>query len=124
MLLRVKSLSRPRLPFRMIWSTAILAALQMGGLKLMVPDELNGLDSAQQRELYDCVGQLKGLLRSGPVSVDLHAILPPPEAPHRRAVLHELIKIELETGHARQQGRLLEDFVRRYPELGTLEALP
>jgi hypothetical protein len=87
-------------------------------------DERSGLNSDQRRDLRDCTSRLKETLRLGAVVVDLRRFLPPPEAPHHRAVLHELIKTELEACYSRHQGCLLEEFLRRYPELGGPEDLP
>jgi serine/threonine protein kinase len=89
-----------------------------------VEDELGGLKNEQHRELCDCVNRLRRLLMSGEAPVDLRLFLPPADAPHRRAVLHELIKTELEARYARGRGCLLEEFVRQYPELGSAEDLP
>ncbi len=57
-------------------------------------------------------------------SVDLAAYLPPVGQSVRAAVLHELIKIDLEIRWQRKQGLPLEDYQRRFPELGPLPALP
>lgn len=89
-----------------------------------IDDELGGLSSDQRRDLRDYASQLKKLLLSGADFVDLRRFLPPPEAPHRRAVLHELIKAELEVRYARGQGRQLEEFLGQYPELGGSQDLP
>jgi serine/threonine protein kinase len=87
-------------------------------------DELGGLDSDQWRELHDCASRLEKTLLAGAAAVDLRRFLPPPEAPHRRAVLHELIKTELEARYNRHQGCLLEEYLRLYPELGGPDDLP
>jgi serine/threonine protein kinase len=89
-----------------------------------VENELGGLNSDQQRDVRECASRLRKILLSGAASVDLRLLLPPPDAPHRQAVLHELIKIELEVRYARGQGCLLEDLLRQYPELGGAENLP
>jgi hypothetical protein len=81
------------------------------------------LTTDQWRELQDCASRLEKTLLSGVTSVDLRRFLPPPEAPHRLAVFHELIKTELEARYRCRQGCLLEEFLRRYPELGGPAAL-
>jgi serine/threonine protein kinase/formylglycine-generating enzyme required for sulfatase activity len=82
------------------------------------------LNDAQWRELQECASRLDVALKSGPEQLDLRQFLPSPDAPHRRAVLLELIKTELEARYRRGQSCRLEDFVRRYPELGGPDALP
>ena len=76
-------------------------------------DELGGLNTEQWRELRDCASRLEKTLQLGAASVDLHQFLPAPDAPHRRAVLHELIKTELEARYSRGRGCLLEEFLQR-----------
>jgi serine/threonine protein kinase len=90
----------------------------------LTDDELGGLNSEQWRDLRDCASRLEKVLQSGAAFVDLQGFLPPPDAPHRRAVLHELIKTELEARYSRGQGCLLEEFLERHPELGGPEDLP
>jgi hypothetical protein len=87
-------------------------------------DELGGLNSDQRRDLDDRARRLQSALRAGDTVIDLCRFLPPPGAPHRRAVLHELIKTELGVRYSRRQGGRLEEFLRRYPELGAPEDLP
>jgi formylglycine-generating enzyme required for sulfatase activity len=82
------------------------------------------LSGEQWQDLVDRAGQLEKVLSAGAISVDLGRFLPPPEARHRRAVLHELIKTELEARYRHHQGCLLEEFIRRYPELGGVHNLP
>jgi serine/threonine protein kinase len=89
-----------------------------------IEDELGGLNSKPRRDLRECASQLKKMLLSGADFIDLRELLPPAEVPHRRSVLHELIKTELEARYARGQGRPLEEFLRQYPELGACEDLP
>ena len=55
-------------------------------------NDLGGLNSDQWRDLRDCASRLEQTLQSGATSVNLHQFLPAPDAPHRRAVLYELIK--------------------------------
>lgn len=60
----------------------------------------------------------------GAEAVDIAQFLPPAGTPLRTAVLQELIKTELEVRCRRGQQVALEDYVRRFPELGTLRSLP
>ena len=87
-------------------------------------NKLGGLNNEQWQDLCNCVSQLEKILQSGADGVDLRRYLPPPEAPHRRAVLHELIKAELAARYRRRQGCLLDEFLRQYPELGRADDLP
>jgi hypothetical protein len=87
-------------------------------------NDLGVLNSEQWQDLCNCISRLEKILQSGAAEVDLRQHLPPPGAPHRRAVLHELIKTELEVRYRRRQGCLLEEFLRRYPELGRAQELP
>ena len=57
--------------------------------------------------------RLEEALRSGSTAIDLRLFLPRAGAPHRRAVLHELIKTELEAGYRNRRGCPLEDYLRR-----------
>ncbi len=86
--------------------------------------ELGDLNSTQYRDLCDCAQLLEDTLKDGALSVDLRRYLPPPGAPHRRTFLLELIKTELEIRYRLLQKCPLEEFVRRYPELGGPEKLP
>jgi serine/threonine protein kinase len=86
-------------------------------------DDLGGLDSNQWRELQECASRLEKTLLTGAGLVDLRRFLPPPNAPHRQAVLVELVKTELEARYRNQEGFPLEEFVLRYPELGSREDL-
>jgi serine/threonine protein kinase len=85
--------------------------------------ELRSLSNEQWRDLHDRASRLEKTLQDGAESVDLRSFLPPPGAPHRRAVLHELIKTELEARYRRGEQCLLEDYLARYPELGGLAEL-
>jgi hypothetical protein len=56
--------------------------------------------------------------------VDLDPFLPPPGAPLRLAVLHELIKTDLEMRWRAKERGVLEDYLQRFPELGDALSLP
>jgi Protein kinase domain len=60
----------------------------------------------------------------GAEAVDLTRFLPPPGTPLRAAVLQELIKTEMEVRCRRGLPVELEQYLERFPELGTLRALP
>ncbi len=58
-------------------------------------------------------------------SCDLAALLPSASFPQERLLaLHELIKIELEFSWGRQRPITLEQYLQRFPELGTATTLP
>jgi hypothetical protein len=60
----------------------------------------------------------------GAESVDIAQFLPPAGTPLRAAVLQELIKTELEVRCRRGISVALEDYAKRFPELGPLRSLP
>ena len=60
----------------------------------------------------------------GAEKVDLVTFLPPPGTPLRAAVLQELVKTEMEVRCRRGLAVELEEYVTRFPELGTLRSLP
>jgi serine/threonine protein kinase len=63
--------------------------------------------------------------RKAPAShVDLRPFLPPPEDGLFSLALQELVKSELEIHWRRGYSPLLEDYVRRFPELGSAADLP
>jgi serine/threonine protein kinase len=83
------------------------------------------LDTNQWRDLQDCASRLERTLVPDADPGDLRRFLTvPPGAPHRRAVLLELIKTSLEHLYRHRRGRPLEDIVRQYPELGGSGDLP
>jgi serine/threonine protein kinase len=88
------------------------------------PDDIRGLNSEQWRELCDCASRLDATLKEGGRTIDLRGYLPPPEAPHRMAVLFELIKTELEVNYRSHRNVRLEEYLQRYPELGGRDRLP
>lgn len=87
-------------------------------------DELSDLTSEQWRDLKECASRLEKTFLAGDTSVDLQRFLPPPEAAHRRAVLIELIKTEMEARYVAGKRCLIEEFLERFPELGAAEKLP
>ncbi len=88
------------------------------------PNDLDGLNSEQWRELCDCASRLEHTLLGGATAVDLRHFLPAEDAPHRRAVLCELVKTELEARYRRGKGQTLERFLEAYPELGGRDDVP
>ncbi len=85
------------------------------------PSEFN---SDQWRDFFACASRFDAVLRASSASVDLRSFLPALGMPHRLAVLHELIKRDMEACYRRQQSRRLEEYLLRYPELGDPGALP
>jgi serine/threonine protein kinase len=58
-------------------------------------------------------------------TADLSSLLPPLSVPRERLIaLHELIKIELEFRWRKHQPITLEDYLQRFPELGSTATLP
>jgi serine/threonine protein kinase len=88
------------------------------------PNDFGGLNSEQWQELCDCASRLEQTLLGGATAVDLRRFLPPPEAPHRRVVFFELIETELEARYRDGRGVPLEEFLKRYPELGGRDDVP
>jgi serine/threonine protein kinase len=84
--------------------------------------ELAQLDLLQWQQLQELVDRFETARAGG--EVDLQAYLPPAAEPHRLAVLVELVKTDLEIRFRERNPLLLEDYVRRYPELGPLHGLP
>jgi serine/threonine protein kinase len=87
-------------------------------------EQLGALSSQEWQDLCDRAGRLEETLSAGAASVDLRDFLPSPEAQHRRAVLCELVKTEMEVRYRQGHGVWLDEFCERYPELGGREGLP
>jgi serine/threonine protein kinase len=62
--------------------------------------------------------------REGGKSVDLRDFLPAADSPLHLAVLHELIKTDLEMRWRANRPGVLEDYLERFPELGEAPSLP
>ena len=88
------------------------------------PDDLGDLNSDEWRELQECASRLEKTLFSAGRAADLLRYLPPPGQPHRRSVLIELVKVELEALYRKKRGLPLETYLKRYPELGAADELP
>lgn len=86
--------------------------------------DLHALNRQQWRDLEQCASRLEAALQGGAETLDLRKFLPPFGAPHRLAVLYELIKTEFEARYLRGDRCLLEEYLRRYPELGHRDLLP
>jgi serine/threonine protein kinase len=86
-------------------------------------DDPLDLQQDQWRDLQDRISQLEKEMQAGALTVDLGRFLPPLGALHRRTVLCELIKTQLEARYRNRRGCLLEEYCRLYPELGKPEAL-
>ncbi len=72
--------------------------------------------------LQALVAQLRAAW-NGATDVDLVPLLPAEGDPLRRAALLELIKADLEIRWRRKQGKPLESYVERIPELGAVDGL-
>lgn len=89
-----------------------------------VDDDLAGLNGDEWRDLKQCASRLEKALMTGNTLVDLNQFLPSGESRHRRAVLIELIKTEIEARYVRGQRCLLEEYLERFTELGEASTLP
>src|SRR5437762_254943 len=83
------------------------------------------LEGSQQARLSEIAEQFEEAWKLDPAAeVALTEFLPPAsDARLRTAVLHELIKVELEIRWRRGGAAFLTDYTRRFPELGPLERL-
>jgi serine/threonine protein kinase len=86
-------------------------------------DELGRLNTADWRRLQALADRFEQVVRAQG-SADLERFLPPPEDPLRSSALQELIKVDLECGWQHGRGLLLDDYLKRFPELGAAECLP
>jgi serine/threonine protein kinase len=86
-------------------------------------ENTTSLSEEHGRDLRAAIDQLHKELQAGALTVDLGRFLPPPKAPHRRAILGELVKNQMEARFRHRRGCLLEHYLRLYPELGQVEAL-
>jgi serine/threonine protein kinase len=74
--------------------------------------------------LHQLAKRMEAALDEDP-SVDLGGLLPPSSAPRERLIaLHEMIKIELELRWGQNRPVTLEEYMRRFPELGPAAILP
>jgi serine/threonine protein kinase len=90
-----------------------------------VPESVNlGQLTAQEWEhLHEQVDRLEQALTEVD-SADLSRFLPPPGTPQRLIFLHELIKTEMEIRCRRSKTISLDEYLQRYPELGSADTLP
>ena len=74
-------------------------------------------------ELQDRADRFADALQSGPIT-DWSPFLGSTQEPLRTPLLYELVKIDLEAGWRRGDRLPLEDYLMRFPELGTIDTLP
>jgi serine/threonine protein kinase len=86
------------------------------------PVDFGQLKTGEWQDLHEVADRLEAAWRRSD-AVDLTQFLPPSGLPMRLPILHELIKTELECRYRRSQPVLLEDYLRRFPELGTAQTL-
>src|SRR5262249_44682201 len=84
---------------------------------------LGQLKTAEWQQLQAQAERLEATW-NGSDSVDLTPFLPPPGHPLRLVFLHELIKTDLEMRWRRGRGRVMEFYLRKFPDLGPGKALP
>ena len=81
---------------------------------------LGQLKTQEWQHLQDLADQLEHALTEVD-SVDLSRFLPPPGSPQRLVFLHELIKTEMEIRCRRRKTVSLDEYLQRYPELGSAD---
>jgi serine/threonine protein kinase len=87
------------------------------------PPNLGNLKTAEWQQLQAQADRLEAAWSTAD-SVDLAPFVPPPGHPLRLVFLHELIKTDLEIRWRRGRGRVLEFYLRKFPELGPAANLP
>src|SRR5262249_10867015 len=87
------------------------------------PNNLGQLKTEEWEHLQQLADRLEQAL-TGADSADLTQFLPAPGTPYRLVYLHELIKTELEIRCRRSKTVSLDEYLRRYPELGAADTLP
>jgi serine/threonine protein kinase len=87
------------------------------------PNNLGQLKTEEWEHLQQLADRLEQALTDAD-SADLTQFLPAPGTPHRLVYLHELIKTELEIRCRRSKTVSLDEYLRRYPELGAADTLP
>jgi serine/threonine protein kinase len=82
------------------------------------PSDLTPVDPVQRHRIQELLGRFEKAA-SGEALADLKDFLPSPEDPLRSVVLPALVQADLENHWRRQQRIYLEDYLSRFPELGT-----
>jgi serine/threonine protein kinase len=88
----------------------------------MTPDNLGALGTLQWQRLDELADRFEDACRHG--EARLEDFLPPAGDPLRPVALHELIKTDLGVRWRRGAGALLEDYLKRFPEMGPSGKLP
>lgn len=86
------------------------------------PADLGTLQPQQWAKLQSLADQFETAWRSADTA-QIESFLPPPGEPLRTAALHELVRTDLENRWKRRQEIALEEYLKKYPELGTPETL-
>src|SRR5262249_27190326 len=84
---------------------------------------LGKLKTGEWEQLQDAAERLERAWKDAD-SVDLHPFLPAIDNPLHLLVLQELVKVDLEIRWRRGQGIRLEDYLEKYPALGTVRTVP
>jgi serine/threonine protein kinase len=87
------------------------------------PGGLGQLNTQEWDQLQDLADRFEAAWR-GAEAVELEQFLPAPGHPLRPVALQELIKTDLEMRWRRGRGLRLEDYLGKFPELGSARALP
>src|SRR4051794_30420510 len=67
--------------------------------------------------IEECVEAYEAAQAQEAPGADLADFLPQPDHPHYRAVLRELVRVDLEYGWQRGRPRLIREYRRRFPAL-------
>src|SRR2546429_9325049 len=87
------------------------------------PHNLGDLEADQWDKLQDLADRFEEACKNGPVQ-DLAQFLPTKEDSLRVTALMELVKADLEIRWRRKEGKPLEGYLERFPELGSSSSLP
>src|ERR1700686_4759395 len=83
-------------------------------MPMPAPEELGSLDTRNWENLQTLADSLEEAWKKG-TPVDLAQLLPPAGTPARAAILHELIKTDLEWRWRQGQGAPLDYYLERFP---------
>src|SRR6266404_3424349 len=86
--------------------------------------DLSGADWERLEEFAERLEVLWQQADARAERIDFQALLPPAGDRLRASVLHEFIKIDLEARWRRGQDPLLEHYLKEFPELGAVAAVP
>jgi serine/threonine-protein kinase len=88
------------------------------------PHEFGEMSNKGWNDFQTYIDNYKAALRADPDAVDIIQYLPPQVGELRQQVLYELVKEDLEYRWSRDKPLPVDEYLRRYPELGTRETVP